>query len=155
MRSFWENKIKTCECNASHVFCVFVSIFDIIFNVDVNLLLFSYNQRFGVMSLMKNKCCFIGGDRRQMYAAEMLASELKVNVIGASYSECVKATICGNVSKAVHGCDVIVLPLPVRKMEEVVSFDEVIGAVDGKSVVILGGRFSPYMRQLLEEKKIR
>ena len=107
------------------------------------------------MALINDKLCFIGGDKRQRYAAETLAKTARVNVIGECYSDCIKCNIHTCLPKALHNCRIIVLPLPAINMESVVSFDELISNIEGKDVLILGGKFSQYMKQLLTEKGIR
>ncbi len=107
------------------------------------------------MALINDRFCFVGGDKRQKYAAEMLASKAQVNVIGECYSNCVGCNICNNIAKALHNCGVIVLPLPVGKMENVVGFDELISAINGKEALVLGGKFSQYMKQILLENEIK
>ncbi len=107
------------------------------------------------MALIKDRFCFIGGDRRQRFTAEILAEAAQVNVIGDCYSDCVKCNVCSCLPKALHNCEIIVLPLPASKIESVISFDELISAIEDKEVLVLGGKFSQYMKQLLTEKGIR
>ena len=107
----------------------------------------------------KNTVCFIGGDERQKYAAESLAEHININTVGEIFTDVKHSYVkhFENPLKAICGVDAIVLPLPAASCERIISFTsftENLSALSSKALV-LGGRFSPYLRGLLEDRSVK
>ena len=103
--------------------------------------------------------CFIGGDERHKYAALYLANILKTNVTGSIFigAEHPNINRFENPIKAAHEANVIILPMPASDSEKIIPFDELIKQIKASTTrpYILGGRFSPYLKGILEENKIK
>ena len=106
--------------------------------------------------------CFIGGDKRQLFAAVELSkrSDLGIIVSGETYSEHFKCngyniTYEENPLKALHASHVAVLPLPASSVEKEVSFIDVIAEMKRREGTVIAGKFSPYMLDLMDEENIR
>ena len=103
-----------------------------------------------------NLCiCFLGGDKRQRYAAEKLSLYAKINAVGECFSGCVSVNRYESPLKAMHGANVIVLPLPASKNLSPAEFDAVIDNAKSSGAIILGGAFSVYMTDVMDSLGIR
>ena len=106
--------------------------------------------------------CFIGGDKRQFYAAMTLAelSKKQIYVSGETFSSCSECKCCSEIIykksplKAVYASKSIVLPLPASNVESEVSFIDIISAAKDSDRIILGGNFSAYMKELMCDEKV-
>ena len=98
--------------------------------------------------------CFIGGDERQKYAAINISQYTKVNTVGGVFESITGANInvFDNPLKAIRNAGVIVLPLPAAAAESVLSFDDLVENSADRH--ILGGKFSPYLKSVMENKKV-
>ncbi len=99
--------------------------------------------------------CFIGGDKRQKYAAEKLSRFYKIKVSGECFVGASGIKYCDNPQKAMHSSSVIVLPLPAIKCENVLSFLSIAEYARKSQSVIIGGMFSQYMINTMESLGIR
>lgn len=105
----------------------------------------------------------IGGDRRQLYAALALSgmTDKRIIVSGEAFlpyleHSCNKEIIYEpNPLKAVHSSSAVILPLPVAVAEREVSFVDIVSEIRQRDGIVMGGRFSPYMLDLLEEENLR
>ncbi len=101
--------------------------------------------------------CFIGGDERQKYAAINLSEYINVNVAGDIFNNTVRGN--GNIKffdnplKAIHESNAIILPLPAAAVEKNVSISDII--TNSESRLILGGKFSPYFKNVIETAQIK
>ena len=102
--------------------------------------------------------CFIGGDRRQRFAAEDISNYIKVNTTGKVFDGITGTNInhFENPYKAVYGADVIILPLPAALSESILPFSELVKQINmqNTSPMVVGGKISPYLKGLLEDKKM-
>jgi hypothetical protein len=99
--------------------------------------------------------CFIGGDKRQKYAAEKLSEYYKIKASGECFSGTPKINYSDSSAKAMHGARIIVLPLPAVKCESVLGFSEIVEYAQKNQAVILGGMFSQYMLDTMESLGVR
>lgn len=102
--------------------------------------------------------CFIGGDERQRYAAETLADYIDVNAVGSAfnYINNTHITRYENPLKAVYESKAIVLPLPAAASESIISFSEIADLItkSDSRVFLLGGKFSPYLKGIIQNYRI-
>lgn len=106
--------------------------------------------------------CFIGGDRRQLYAAIALSDmiESKIFVSGETFEtlrkNCNRSNIYyeENPLKAIHASSAVILPLPAARAEKEVSFIDVVAEMKRNNGVILGGMMPPYMLDILDEENV-
>ena len=90
--------------------------------------------------------CFIGGDKRQKYAAEELARSTKVNAVGKCFCGASGVSCFESPEKAIIGCRAIVLPMPAARSEDVMDFDTIARSAKGAGALIVGGMLSEYMK---------
>ena len=106
--------------------------------------------------IKSNLCiCFLGGDKRQRYAAEKLSLYAKINAVGECFSGCPSVNCYESPLKAMHGVNVIVLPLPASKTVSISDFDSMIENAKSSAALILGGAFSVYMTDVMDSLGIR
>ena len=98
--------------------------------------------------------CFVGGDKRQKYAAQFLSGHAKISATGECFSGCPDINYHESPVKALHGADVIVLPLPASRVATTIDFDTVIEAAKKRSSHILGGLFPTYMKDIMDSSGI-
>ena len=103
--------------------------------------------------------CFIGGDKRQAYAAAELRKKIRQDIFvsGETFSS-IKGNgliYSDNPLKAIHTSRTIVLPLPASGAETTVPFIEVIAELKKNGGTVLGGKFSPYMTDIMTEESIK
>lgn len=94
--------------------------------------------------------CFIGGDKRQKYAAEELAIYAKVSAVGECFFGSSGVNYCESPMKAMHGANVLVLPLPAVKSETVTDFSLIVEHARNSGALILGGMFPMYMKDVMD-----
>jgi dipicolinate synthase subunit A len=99
--------------------------------------------------------CFLGGDKRQRYAAEKLSLYAKINAVGECFSGCSAISRYESPIKAMYGAFVTVLPLPVAKHVSETEFDTIVKALKDNGGILLGGAFTAYMKNVLEAEGIR
>ena len=99
--------------------------------------------------------CFIGGDKRQKYAAEKLSEYYKIKAAGECFVGTAKINCSESPVKAMYGARIIVLPLPAVKCEKVLGFSDIIEYAQKNQAVILGGMFSQYMLDTMEALGVR
>ena len=103
--------------------------------------------------------CFIGGDKRQRYAAEGLSEYIKTNTVGAVFEGIPPTNInhFENPYKAVCGASAIILPLPAATSENILPFSELVDHIKTQSIkpYIIGGKFSPYLKGILENSELK
>ena len=110
---------------------------------------------------MKNSehICFIGGDERQKYAAEVIAEHIKVHTVGKVFEPIRHSCITNfeNPIKAIYGSRAIVLPLPAAASESIIPFSEISDIItkSKNEIYLLGGKFSPYLKGIIQSKDIR
>ena len=99
--------------------------------------------------------CFIGGDERQTHAAANLSEYININVVGDVFKKelCANTNFFDNPLKAIYGSDVIILPMPAAMSENILPFSELIKHSAGRR--ILGGKFSPYFKGILENTTVK
>ena len=106
------------------------------------------------MTQNNSTVCFIGGDERQKYAAETLSEYINVNTIGSIFDDIKKSNVRNfdNVKKAIYDTSAIILPLPAASSEREVPFTDLMAAAVqlNKKTYIIGGKFSPYLRGIIE-----
>ncbi len=95
------------------------------------------------------KICFIGGDKRQRYAAENLCKNYIVCAYGENFVGVDGVKYCENTDRAIYGADVIVLPLPISKYENIINFSTLADKVAKSGAILLGGKFTPYMKDIM------
>ncbi len=102
--------------------------------------------------------CFMGGDKRQMYAAESLSEYIKINTVGNIFEGTSRTNIFhfDNPYKAIHGVDAIILPLPAAMSESILPFSELVKHIKSQTVppLLIGGKFSPYLKGVLESDNL-
>ena len=100
--------------------------------------------------------CFIGGDERQKYAAEVLADHIKINTVGEVFKSGNHQNVkyFDNAIKALYGSKAVVLPLPAATSESIISFLDLSEIILKNSSYLIGGRFSPYLRGIINQKGI-
>jgi len=112
---------------------------------------------------IKTDICFLGGDKRQLFAAIEFASRVDGNVFvsGETFLDISRRRHRDNIFyeenplRALHAASAVILPLPAAKVEKVVSLVDVIRAMKRKGGAILGGKFSPYMLDILEDENVK
>ena len=110
---------------------------------------------------MKNidHICLIGGDERQKYAAEALAEHIKIHTVGKVFEDLKHSSITHfeNPLKAMHEAKAVVLPLPAAASESIIAFSEISELISKskKEIYLLGGRFSPYLKGIIQNSNIR
>lgn len=109
-----------------------------------------------------SKICFIGGDERQIFAASELSKMLGRDVIvsGEIYFEHFRHSTHGlayekNSLKALHASQIVVLPLPASSVEKDVSFLDIIAEMKRCEGMVIAGKFSPYMLDLMDEENVK
>ena len=105
--------------------------------------------------------CFIGGDKRQLFAAKALSKKTRKNVFvsGDIFSELSRncqgnLVFTDNPIKAVHLSKAIILSLPAANCEKVLSFLDISSEACRNGSIIIGGNFSPYMLDVMCEEGI-
>lgn len=98
--------------------------------------------------------CFIGGDKRQKYAAEELCEYVKVTAAGECFAGAKGIGYFESPMKALHGASVIVLPLPAVKSETVIEFSNIVEHAQKNGAIILGGMFSAYMKDIMNAQNV-
>ena len=98
--------------------------------------------------------CFMGGDKRQKYAAEELCQYAKVTTTGECFIGGKDVGYFESPIKALHGARVIVLPLPAVKSETVMEFAKVVEHAQKSGAMILGGMFSTYMKDTMDAQSV-
>ena len=107
--------------------------------------------------------CFVGGDKRQLYAAIVLSEQTdrRIIVSGEAFLQGLEHRFYKNVKyepnpvKAIHSASVVVLPLPAASSEREISFIDIVSEIKQRDGIMIGGLFSPYMLDVLEEENIR
>ena len=107
--------------------------------------------------------CFIDGDARQYYAALEIAvgGKFDVFVSGDTFCKGVgrdngsRLIFEENPLRALRASKAVVLPLPAAKVEETVPFSEIVNEMKNKNGIVVGGKLSPYMLDVLEKEKIK
>lgn len=99
--------------------------------------------------------CFLGGDKRQKYAAEKLSEFYRIKASGECFVGASGIKCSDNPQKAMHSSSVIVLPLPAIKCENVLSFMTIAEYAKKSHAVIIGGMFSQYMIDAMESLSVR
>lgn len=98
--------------------------------------------------------CFIGGDRRQKYAAEELSKYAKVTATGDCFVGSIGVGYFESPMKALHGAHIIVLPLPAVKGETALEFTKLVEHASKNNAVVLGGMFSAYMKDMMDAHNV-
>ena len=103
--------------------------------------------------------CFIGGDERQRFAARELSQYININTLGSVFENIKNSNVkkFDSVQKAIYGSSAIILPLPAAMSESEVPFAELISSAVklNEKPYIIGGRFSPYLKGILEAYDIK
>ena len=94
--------------------------------------------------------CFIGGDKRQKYAAEELNKYAMVSATGDCFIGCKGVSYFESPIKAMHGANVFILPLPAGKSETILDFAKLTQHAEKGGAIILGGMFSTYMKDMMD-----
>lgn len=106
--------------------------------------------------------CFIDGDIRQYYAAAELSKKTDVNVFVSGETLCGFCGQCGsgqitvekNIQRAIYNSNAVILPILSGTCGLEISFDNMVKELARKNGIVIGGRLSPYMVEILEENKI-
>lgn len=106
--------------------------------------------------------CFLGGDARQYYAAAELSRKKDVRVFVSSETSCEGVELCAsgdvvfekNLQKALYNSNVVVFPISASSYEIELQFANIVGEIACKGGIVIGGRFSPYMIEVLEESAV-
>ena len=112
---------------------------------------------------INSSVCFIGGDERQYYAALHLSqeTELDIFVSGDTFQKAIshftstQITYVENPQKALLLSKNVILPLPAAKVEQTLPSLDLIDTLKGKGGVIVGGKFSPYIKELFSNANIK
>ena len=110
---------------------------------------------------MKNydHICFIGGDERQRYAAEMLADHIKIHAVGKTFEDIKNPSVINfeNPNKAMYEAKAVVLPIPAAVSEGIIPFTDLVENITRSDSVIhlLGGKFSPYLKGIILSSKVK
>lgn len=103
--------------------------------------------------------CFVGGDERQRYAVNHLAEYININAVGEVFCSVKHSRVSyfENPNKAIYGASAIILPVPASTSESVVAFSDIAEIISKapKKVYVLGGKFSPYLKGLIEKYDIK
>ncbi len=103
----------------------------------------------------KIKLCFIGGDKRQRYAAERLSNFADVYGCGDCFigSERVKYT--DNAVNVIHRAHAVILPLPASKADAIIPFSKLAEYASANGIYVLGGLISDYMKDVMSSLEIK
>lgn len=112
----------------------------------------------------------LGGDRRQVVIAKRLVAmghTVRIYGLGDLYSEIAGAELFLSLEKAVMGCDIVLLPLPVSRDGETLNLvscekkdcptlDQIVRYTSKNSqAIILGGLIPPEMQKTANELGVR
>lgn len=98
--------------------------------------------------------CFIGGDKRQKYAAEKLSNYANINAVGKCFCNTLGINPFESPMKAMYRADVIVLPLPAATVEDTADFTNIVEYARNSGALIIGGMFSEYMKDAMDELNV-
>ena len=110
---------------------------------------------------MKNfdHICFIGGDARQRYAAELLSNHIKIHAVGEAFENVRNPSVIKfeNPIKAMYECKAVILPLPAAASEGIIAFTDLIENIIrfNRGILLLGGKFSPYLKGILVSSGVK
>lgn len=106
-----------------------------------------------------DRVCFIGGDERQVYAVKQLAEYININTAGAIFDTVKHSRVSYFESpiKAIYGASAIILPIPASASENIIAFADIADIVrkNEQKVYILGGKFSPYLKGIIQKYDIK
>ena len=106
-----------------------------------------------------NHICFIGGDERQRYAAEMLADNIKIHAVGKTFEDIKNPSVINfeNPYKALYEAKAVVLPIPAAASEGIIPFTNLVENIirSGSDMHLLGGKFSPYLKGIILSSGIK